>query len=151
MRTIKKIVIHCSDSGFGNVPLIRLWHTAPPPQGRGWKDIGYHYIIQNGVDTARDEYQEHLDGKLCIGRPVEQVGAHCKGHNADSIGICLVGKTEFTERQFEELYKFLLALLKEYKLQPGNVYGHREFDPGKTCPNFDMATVRAELTKRLTA
>ena len=53
---------------------IRDWHV----NGNGWSDIGYHYVIKrNGLVEA--------------GRPVSISGAHAKGHNADSIGICLVG------------------------------------------------------------
>ncbi|WP_337632460.1 N-acetylmuramoyl-L-alanine amidase, partial [Prevotella sp.] len=49
------------------------WHRE-----RGFDSIGYHYII-------------YLDGSIHFGRPVEQAGAHCKGHNANSIGVCYVG------------------------------------------------------------
>jgi N-acetylmuramoyl-L-alanine amidase len=45
---------------------------------RGWSDIGYHFLI-------------YLDGSLHEGRPIERVGAHCKGHNEGSIGIAYVG------------------------------------------------------------
>jgi hypothetical protein len=37
MRAIKQIIIHCSDSEFGNVIQIDRWHRE-----RGWKGIGYH-------------------------------------------------------------------------------------------------------------
>lgn len=76
MRTIDKIIIHCSATKEGlnfNVNDIRRWHKA-----KGWKDVGYHYVIC-------------LDGTVQPGRPIAQVGAHCSGYNKNSIGICYIG------------------------------------------------------------
>ena len=39
----KKIVLHCSDSTFGNAAVITNWHIQ-----RGWQTIGYHFVICNG-------------------------------------------------------------------------------------------------------
>ena len=47
MREIKKIIIHCSDSEFGDAALIDKWHKE-----RGWTGIGYHYVILNGCRKA---------------------------------------------------------------------------------------------------
>lgn len=52
---------------------IRRWHKA-----RGFVDVGYHYVV-------------YLDGSVHEGRPLAQVGAHCRGHNAHSVGVCYVG------------------------------------------------------------
>ena len=73
MRHINEIIIHCSATPEGRdytVADIDRWHKA-----RGWRGIGYHYVI-------------YRDGSVHAGRPVEQIGAHCTGHNANSIGIC---------------------------------------------------------------
>ena len=48
---------------------------------RGTRDIGYHFVIQR-------------NGEVDEGRPIEQTGAHVKGHNHDSIGICYIGGVE---------------------------------------------------------
>ncbi len=149
MRLIRKIIIHCSDSTFGDVPQIRSWHTMPPPRGRGWKDIGYHWVVLNGQITPKVSYQPGMDGVIQAGRPEAEIGAHCEGHNADSIGICLVGIREFTEHQMDALCTFLVVVLKKYGLKVTDVYGHHEFNPGKACPNLDMAEVRAELAARI--
>ena len=79
MREINKIVVHCSATQEGkniSAATIDKWHKK-----RGWRGIGYHYVIG-------------LDGLIELGRPVEQVGAHVKGHNKNSIGICYVGGVE---------------------------------------------------------
>ena len=76
MRDINKIIIHCSATPEGrdvNTETIRQWHTA-----KGWSDIGYHYVIE-------------LDGSVNMGRDIDRIGAHTKGHNTGSIGICYVG------------------------------------------------------------
>ena len=136
MRTIKKIVIHCSATPEGKhftVEDIRRWHTKPVSAGgRGWSDIGYHYVI-------------YLDGSVHQGRPESKIGAHVAGHNADSIGICYIGgitsvgkkpKDTRTKEQKASLKNLVERLKLKY---PGaKVYGHREFNPGKACPCFDV-------------
>ena len=149
MRPIKKYIVHCSDSTFGDVDQIRSWHTMPPPRGRGWKDIGYHFVICNGQITPKVAYQLGMDGIVRAGRPVEEIGSHCEGHNADSIGVCLIGIKKFTPAQMDALYTFLAAGLMKYGLKVTDVYGHHEFNPEKSCPNLDMAKVRNELAHRM--
>ena len=156
MRKIGKIVIHCSDSGFGDVAMIRSWHTDPPPRGNGWKDIGYHFVILNGFRKA-GELDLAADGFIEPGRPVEQIGSHVKGHNKDSIGICLVGGWDkdgkgkslldswLTEKQRVALFGLLDDLLSHYP--DARIAGHCELNPGKTCPNLNMDALRAEYAK----
>ena len=124
MRNIRKLIAHCSDTPNNRdvtVDEIRDWHKE-----RGWRDIGYHYVIYRG-------------GKIMLGRPVAEVGAHCKGQNHDSIGVCLIGKDEFTPEQFDSLRK-LYAMLGNI-FQEIKAYGHRDFTNQKTCPNFDVKDV----------
>lgn len=121
MREIAKHIIHCSDSLTGDVAEIRRWHIA-----RGWKDVGYHFIIRP-------------DGEIEVGRTLEQIGAHCEGHNLDSVGTCLVGIRDFSARQFVALRR-IDAMLRG--MFPGlKSYGHRDFNPHKTCPNFEVREV----------
>jgi N-acetylmuramoyl-L-alanine amidase len=139
MREIKKIILHCSDSDFGSASLIRKWHV----KERGWDDIGYHYVITNGVQASMYPYVLEDDGVIQEGRPVEISGAHVKGQNSHSIGICLIGKHHFTARQlYDSLPTLLQILLPTYGLTFDNVYGHNEFNPEKTCPNFSVYTLR---------
>ena len=135
MRTIKEIIIHCSATAEGRhvtVDDIRRWHRE-----RGFADVGYHYII-------------YLDGSVHAGRPLAQVGAHCRGHNAQSIGVCYVGglaadgktpKDTRTTRQRRSL-KALVEILK-LNFPLATVHGHREF-AAKACPCFDAKTMGAE-------
>jgi len=144
MRNINRIVIHCSDSEYGDATLIDRWHKA-----RGWKGIGYHYVINNPYTTSRmlndGTPAFDRDGAVEHGRDIEEIGAHVHGYNKESIGICLIGKRVFTSRQFDALTDIVWGLLDLY---PGSIIqGHYELDPAKTCPNLDMDYLR-ELMNR---
>ena len=118
MRAITKHIVHCSDSLDGDVTVIRQWHKE-----RGWDDVGYHFIVRR-------------DGEVEVGRTLDVIGAHCAGFNQDSVGTCLVGRDQFSERQFAALKRIHVMLRA---LFPGvSLHGHREFNAGKTCPNFDV-------------
>lgn len=130
MRTINKIIIHCTATAEGKdftVEDIRRWHV----KGNGWKDIGYHFVI-------------YRDGSVHLGRKLEQAGAHTNGYNTNSIGIVYVGgcaadgKTAKDTRTPEQK-RALLSLVKELKHQypDATIHGHREFD-NKACPSFDV-------------
>ncbi len=136
-RHIDSIIIHCSDSTWGDRGTIDLWHRQ-----RGWDGIGYHYVITNGV-LVGDEYRPRYDGLIQEGRPLNVAGAHCKGHNAHSVGICLIGRNHFTASQlYEALPSLLGSLLEQYDLPPEAVSGHCEFNTAKTCPNIAPALLR---------
>jgi len=128
VREIREIIIHCSATHPGRdigAADIRGWHLS-----RGWKDIGYHYVIRR-------------DGVIEKGRDIEQVGAHVEGHNQHSIGICMVGgvnrsnqpDANFTWRQWTTLHE-LVSVLKENHPE-ANVTGHRAYTSTKACPSFD--------------
>jgi N-acetyl-anhydromuramyl-L-alanine amidase AmpD len=132
MRDIQKLVVHCAatmpsmDIGAKE---IRQWHL-----DKGWKDIGYHYVIRR-------------DGSNEKGRPDEIAGAHVAGHNKNTIGICLVGginedgypEPNFTDEQFVMLRRLLTALLQTYALHGEDILGHRDFpNTGKSCPCFSV-------------
>lgn len=138
MRTIDKIILHCAATKEGHdikTETIRSWHT----KGRGWSDIGYHFVIE-------------LDGSIRNGRPVERIGAHVKGHNATSIGVCYVGgidadkkpKDTRTEAQRKSMDELIQSLLDVY---PGStIHGHNEFS-AKACPSFDVQKEYGHLNK----
>lgn len=135
MRQIKEIILHCSATAEGKdytVDDIRKWHKA-----RGFKDIGYHYVI-------------YRDGTVHNGRPLEQIGAHTTGHNSYSIGICYIGgcakdgktpKDTRTDAQKLAMYNLIYDLLCKYpKVE---VHGHYEF-ANKACPSFKMEDLQKE-------
>lgn len=154
MRRIDEIIIHCSDSPEGRndkAEDIRKWHKQ-----RGFNDIGYHYVID-------------LDGTVEKGRPIEQAGAHCTGHNRNSIGICYIGGAYWrdgvnakgkpikgkdgkavlmpkdTRTTLQRMaMKELVAQLRE-QFPHATVHGHRDF-ANKACPCFDVETLTEQLS-----
>ena len=158
MREINKIYFHCSDSKWGDLPTIRKWHTDSPPQGRGWKEIGYHFLITNQFPTypsLKDNNPKwEYDGKIWKGRNIEKIGAHVKGDNANSIGICLVGTGFFTKLQLESARDLCVLLAQGFGLALGtDILGHYEYwlnlkppqIPQKSCPNLKMNEFRMAL------
>jgi len=179
MRKINAIVIHCSATKEGqNITKhdIYDWHTWPcdirdkngklisvkyqskvyndrselpvyvrHKKGRGFNDIGYHYIIE-------------LSGLTVVGRPLWKPGAHVKGHNKDTIGICYIGgidqngkpKDTRTDNQKKSII-LLLQNLKEL-FPDATIKGHRDYSPDlnndgridqwewmKSCPCFEVS------------
>ena len=142
MRNIDSIIVHCSATKAGQdftATDIDRWHRE-----RGFNGIGYHYVIR-------------LDGKLEKGRDVALAGAHCKGWNERSVGICYIGGLDEngrpadtrTNAQKRVLYQIIIDLQREYNIL--QVLGHRDTSPDlngdgviepyeyvKACPCFDV-------------
>ena len=129
MRRIDEIIVHCTatlQSVAVSVDDIDRWHRE-----RGFACIGYHFVV-------------YLDGTVHAGRPIERMGAHCKGHNAHSIGICYVGGLDLQRRPKDtrtpaqqQALRALVAMLKT-QYPNAKVYGHRQFAAYKACPCFDV-------------
>ena len=121
-QDIKFLIVHCSDTGDNNdidASVIHKMHL-----DFGWDGIGYHKVIRRS-------------GKIENGRPEFWVGAHVKGLNQSSLGVCLVGSKKFTKRQFWSLKKVLQIWKKKYP--KAEILGHKDStDTSKTCPNFDV-------------
>lgn len=120
MRKLTKIIIHHSASPLTTKAAdIEKWHRS-----RGFDGIGYHYVIES-------------DGKIVDARPLEKIGAHCKGHNRDSIGICLVGdntkEQRWTLKQWESLTQLVLDIRRDHG--DLTIYGHRDLAPTE-CPGI---------------
>jgi len=157
MRKITHIVVHCSDSPFGNVALIDSWHRE-----RGMNGIGYNAVVGNAYPTAahlRTGPDPEHDGKLLPGRDLdgdgntdEEVGAHAYGFNASGLGICLIGKGgKYSTRQLSTLIDWIVGKALAYGVPVENVLGHRETEHGKhkTCPDLDMDELRRQVRARL--
>ena len=137
-RRINRIVIHCSDSAFGDADIITSWHKE-----RGFVTIGYHYVITNGFKSSKNEYDTNFDGLLQRGRPINDVGAHVTGFNLESVGICLIGKSKFSLKQLTTLIGLIRVLMGSYpSIHLSRVVGHNELTKGKTCPNFNVQIIR---------
>jgi N-acetylmuramoyl-L-alanine amidase len=143
MRPIDEIIVHCTDTlpewwagrrTSQKVAEVRRWHVTPEPAGRGWSDIGYHYLIDR-------------DGTVAKGRPLERTGAHVAGHNTGTIGISLFGghgssaddafDDNFTQAQDRALRDLIASLRKQFPTIR-KVTGHNEY-AAKACPGFRVA------------
>jgi len=145
MRKIEKIIVHCSDSKWGDRDQINEWHKE-----RGWMSpsgvsIGYHYVISNCYPTyfslKKRRPRIDSDGEVAQGRPNNEVGAHVRGQNSNSLGICLIGKDTFTSAQLISLKNLVQELIADFELDVSDVYGHRDFST-KECPNISSSWLR---------
>lgn len=127
MRRIDEIIIHCTATPEGRahtVADIDRWHRQ-----RGFDGIGYHYLIL-------------LDGTVCQGRQLSRAGAHCRGHNAHSIGVCYVGGLDLQghpkDTRTPEQRRALRLLVERlcHQWPQAVVLGHRDL-AAKACPCFD--------------
>lgn len=136
MRKIKKIIVHCTATpGDVSIETVREWHV----NERGWRDVGYHFLIRT-------------DGTIEEGRPIEQSGAHTKGHNWDSIGVAYAGGTgkngEWLDTRTDQQKDSLVDLLCQLKdTYGGTIYGHRDFSE-KACPSFDARLEYDNISNR---
>ena len=129
MRQINKIIVHCSATREGEnftVDTIRSWHV----DGRGWSDIGYHFYID-------------LYGEIHKGRDIAKIGAHCKGYNRNSIGICYCGGVEADgktpkDTRLDCQKEALTAVLRTLKAMypEAVIHSHNDF-ARKACPSFN--------------
>lgn len=124
------IIIHCADtkpSMNTDIRDVDRWHRE-----QGWRMVGYHFFIKR-------------DGTLQTGRHLHDAGAHAKGYNEKSIGVCLAGgksedgkraEANYTDAQWQRLEE---AVKELHQLFPGAaIIGHRDVDPKKACPCFDV-------------
>ncbi|MCB2117898.1 MAG: N-acetylmuramoyl-L-alanine amidase [Rhodobacteraceae bacterium] len=136
---VREIVIHCSATRpawmefattTAKVAEIRRWHM----QDRGWRDIGYHWIIDR-------------DGTVRAGRDEAQIGAHVVGHNTGTLGICLIGghggsvddtfHDHFTDAQEVALRRLIREIKGRTSIE--RISGHNQY-AAKACPSFYVPT-----------
>ena len=138
MRTISLIVVHCTANRAGST--LKMADINRYHRSLGWRGCGYHYVIP-------------IDGTIEQGRREAQVGAHCKKHNAHSIGVAYVGglaadgKTPQDTRTAAQkrALKWLLRNLRS-RYPNALVVGHCDLDPRKPCcPGFDVHKELQEL------
>ena len=135
LKAVHRIIVHhsASDRDRTTPEMIYNWHRE-----RGWRDIGYQFVITG-------------NGALHFGRPENQTGAHTKGHNLTSLGICVTGnfeKSTPTVAQWNMLIFFLERCIKKYKLSHANIHYHKEFAATACCGKHLIAKLEEWRTKR---
>lgn len=135
MREIKMVIMHCAATPDSSKPEydfdvddIDEWHKA-----RGWRGVGYHRVIKR-------------NGTIQRGREDKEIGAHAKGHNRESIGICYIGSYKPTKAQLKSIQKLFLEYKEKYGLEIGDWYCHYEF-ANKDCPGFSKEFLHDLLKK----
>lgn len=139
---IKAIVIHCSATEADQDvtrDTIDNWH-----KDRGFDMIGYHYVVNR-------------NGSIDIGRQETHQGAHVKGHNRNTLGVCMIGgitdgepADNFTKVQYVSLGRLIKNLQANHN--EADIVGHRDYSPDlngdgqiskfewtKHCPCFEVS------------
>jgi N-acetylmuramoyl-L-alanine amidase len=117
---------------------ISRWHKEMNfPKSQSGSFCGYHYVIKRSGEVEQARFDN-------------EIGAHCRGSNKDSIGIVWVGRDEITKAQMTALIDLLSTICQRYALEPKQIFGHRELNPGKTCPNIkEMDNLRNEVELKI--
>ena len=107
---------------------IRRWHI----QDNGWKDIGYHWVIDR-------------DGSILPGRKENVIGAGVKNHNNGVIHIVALGghggsaddkiTDSWTDAQIRAVKKKIYEIAQRTQIR--RISGHNEF-AAKACPCFNV-------------
>tara|TARA_B100001093_G_C25993286_1_gene662415 strand:- start:64 stop:471 length:408 start_codon:yes stop_codon:yes gene_type:complete len=121
-ESIEFLVVHCSDTPDNedySAKDIHLMHL-----GFNWDGIGYHKLIKR-------------NGIIENGRPEYWIGAHTRGLNDKSLGVCLIGRDKFTNFQMISLENVLRNWKEKYP--NSKILGHCDaIITEKTCPNFNV-------------
>lgn len=140
----KNIIIHHSatkDSGTVSWQAIRRYHV----NECAWGEIGYHF----GIESIQDQSWAEPHYEILFGRMPDKDGAHTKGRNSDSIGVCVVGDFDSNpppEGQWNAALSLVRWLMGVYGIPKEKVWGHRDWAQ-KTCPGtkWNMDEFREQL------
>lgn len=143
-----RIILHCAATTEGmdiGAKEINQWH-----KDRGWEEpstgisCGYHFVIRlNG------HIESFINGDLC--RREDTIGAHCRGYNTDSLGVCFVGSGKIRPAQLEAWMLLYKRLNAKYSIPVARVKGHNEYNKNKDCPGFEMNLMRLFMERELYA
>jgi len=122
------IVVHSTNTKSNvnvNIRMVDEWHRK-----KGLLKIGYHFFVKRS-------------GKIEVGRNPNEIGAHTKDHDADSVSICLAGglntrgvvSFDYSLKQLESLF-ILIKTLKHIH-SDAKVVGHKDLSE-TDCPSFDV-------------
>jgi len=164
-ETVTHIIIHHTDTPNSDtdwaarIRAIYLYHVNPPPDGRGWNDIGYNYLVDpNGV-----LYEGRYGGD-------DVIGAHASGYNDGTMGVAFLGSygggtfggnTHPSQAMLNSAEKLLAWKCDQRNINPlgsgpdndGAVYpyicGHRDVDPGNICPGGNLYTLLPSIREHV--
>ena len=130
MREVRRIVVHHSagkDTAQLETKGIEAWHL-----GLGWRGIGYHYLIEDVGGRA----------SVVLGRPLRFRGAHARGANFDSVGVCLVGNfntARLSRGVRHQLVSLLADLCTVFGLTENEIRPHQLVGVTRTeCPGDNL-------------
>lgn len=172
-REINKIIIHCADT-WSKQALAEHWYKKKFDECDEKQQAKIMQSVDIGLETVEEWHKDagfsksketelhcgyhsiiRVDGTIEIARAEQEAGIHCKGYNHDSLSLCLIGGRpidSFTKEQMEALFAQLMVWVLRYGLEAKQVFGHKEFNAHKTCPNItNMDKIRDELEMRLLA
>ena len=140
------LVLHHSATKAGSIESIHRNHSQRrDAAGKFWLGIGYHFVIGNGNGMEDGAIEPTFRWRQQIH------GAHSGSvvHNANGIGICLIGNFENekpTARQLEAVKRLTKQLAARYKIPERLVIGHKTVKP-TACPgrHFPLQDVRRNL------
>lgn len=95
--------------------------------GRGWADLGYHYVIDPS-------------GRIWEGRNVRWQGAHVKDQNENNLGVLVMGNFDRqspTSAALNALDGFLALQMQQYRVALGGVRTHME-RASTACPGRNL-------------
>ena len=134
---VEEMILHCAAVPAGwyykltpeeMLATIRSWHTLDPPKGRGWSDIGYHFVIAPS-------------GVVLAGRPVDKIPASVIGHNAGKLAVLMIERNridrigKFHDYFNEQQRRAVRKLAQEYEIK--RIRGHNDYAP-RLCPGFKV-------------
>lgn len=147
MTPVQRITVHHSamyaDSGGPSdsgavVRSIQKNHI----QGKGWGDIGYHYLIDR-------------DGRVWTGRPEAWQGAHAgdPASNRGNVGVCLLGNfvsrgQSPSSRQLQALELLVADLCRRHRVPPDRILTHREIRATE-CPGARLQAAVEQMRRSM--
>jgi hypothetical protein len=108
--------------------------------GRGWKDIGYHFVIGP-------------DGTIWRGRPERVVGAHVARKNTGNIGVSVYGnfmKENVPEKALDSLVDLLAELSERHNIPLERIYGHKD-QQATSCPGTALYKMLPQIREAVAA
>lgn len=124
------ITLHHAEALICSIEDLDAWHKQ-----NGWVGVGYHYFVRK-------------DGRIYKGRPDYTMGAHCKGHNANTLGVCAEGNY-MVETMPEVQKQAIIELCQSLGIK--NIKGHKELKP-TDCPgkNYPLVEIKNAITNAKT-